>query len=309
MATTTPYDTPPEYHGPLSAERDRPERDDENKLIAKAIKRENRRSLARIFLPKTLAAPQPRPFQWMISYHYFPEQYHAESIRNQTPWYLLLRCLFADLPEQLESGLGSTVSWRDHQVKVEYPTSNSKRNGFPLLKWGQRVVFSERTEEQPNWFTGRWLVVGYLWSDNREWARSEGRVGKLASPSNTVCMRAFEKLPPMLRPKSKRRYFSRFYQLDRASDSPEAVVTMFHRLSDYPYRHPPPALPETPVPERLSRACSLMNNEARDFLYGPSSQDPARDIWPGNTDHPSCKEDCRMQTAGLPSGGSASKPE
>lgn len=208
----------------------------------------------------------------MISSHYFPEHYHNESLRDQTPWYLLLRCLLIDLPEQLENGLG-TVSWRDHQVKVENVPRHWALNSHPQLKWGQRVVFSERTEEHPNWLTGRWLVVAYLWSDNREWARSENRIGKLVSLSNTVCIRAFEKLP-LIHDDSKRRFFMRFYQLDRTSDKPEALTTLFPYPPPptYFYRHPPPNPPGTPVSQSLSRLCSLMNNEARAFLYGPSEK-------------------------------------
>ncbi|KAB5563536.1 hypothetical protein GE09DRAFT_786350 [Coniochaeta sp. 2T2.1] len=323
MAATTHYDTPPKRHGPAWLERFDPEKDD-NELAAKAINRQNRRSTARrtilrgllsftnpcTSLPITLAAPQPRPFQGLISSHYFPEQYHNESLRDQTPWYLLLRCLFIDLPEQLENGLG-TVPWRDHKVKVEDLTRDWANNSHSQLKWGQRVVFSERTEEQhPNWLTGRWLVVAYLWSDDREWARSENRIGKLVSLSNTVCIRAFENTPPKYNPDSKRRVFTRFYQLDRTSDNPEALITLFPRLPCYLYRHPPPTLPGTPVSQSLSRLCSLMNNEARAFLYGPSSsQDPFRDIWLGNTDRPCCRG-CRMQTAaGIPPESSPSKPD
>jgi hypothetical protein len=196
----TAYDTQPKQHGPAWKERFYPEIDD-NKLIAKAINRQNRRSTARrtrlmrllsftnpgTSLPLTLAAPQPRPFRWMISSHYFPEEHHYTSLRNVTPWYLLLRCMFIDLPEQLENELG-TVSWRDHQVKVENRTRVFDSGNFdhPQLKWGQRAVFSERTEEYPNWLTGRWLVVAWLWSDNREWAWSENRVVKPVSLPNTV---------------------------------------------------------------------------------------------------------------------------
>lgn len=197
MTAYVGYDTPPKQHGPAFVERFATERDD-NELIAKAINCQNRRSLARrTILRRLLLFPNPcnplpvpptRPFQWMIESHYFPEEYHAESLRNQAPWYLLLRCLLIDLPEQLENGLG-TVLWRDYQVEDSSSETEFLTRPWPLnrqLKWGQRIVFSERTEEQPNWLTGRWLVVGYLWSDNREWAQTANRIGKLASFSNTI---------------------------------------------------------------------------------------------------------------------------
>ena len=107
---------------------------------------------------------------------------------------------------------------------------------------------------------------------------------------------------------TKRLYFGRFSQLDRALDNPEALVTLFSPDSYHLGYHPRPALPGSPVSERLSRLCKLMNNEATAFLYGPSSQDPARVIWPGNTDGPS-RKDCRMHTAAIPYGYSASNPE
>jgi hypothetical protein len=80
----------------------------------------------------------------MISSHYFPEEYHAESLRNETPWYLLIRYLLIDLPEQLENRLG-TVSWRDYQVKdysgeTKFLTRKSTYS-CPQLKWGLRIFF------------------------------------------------------------------------------------------------------------------------------------------------------------------------
>jgi hypothetical protein len=121
-------------------------------------------------------------------------------------------------------------------------------------------------------------------------------------------IRAFEKLPLMCHTDSNVQYFSRFYQLDRSSDKPEPLITLFPRLSYCPYRHPPPVLPEFPVSQRLSSLCSLMNNEVRAFLYGPSSQDPARDIWLGNTDRP-CGKELSDADSRLPPESSPSKPE
>ncbi|OIW26082.1 hypothetical protein CONLIGDRAFT_635831 [Coniochaeta ligniaria NRRL 30616] len=246
--------------------------------------RDHGRKTTTYSLPTNLAVPPTRPFQWEIASHYFPEGYHAKSLRFKAPWYLLLRCFLIDLPEQLGNGL-DTVSWRDHQVKDSYYCSASTQlrtynrfiSGSPL-KWGLRVVFSERSEGQPGWLIGRWLVVGWLFCNNPEWARSVN-IGNLATPSNTICIRGLENVPPSHNPNSKTRFFKRFYQLDRSAAEPEPLITLFARRSSYGYSSLPP---EAPVPERLSRLCGLMNNEGRAFLYGPSSQEPAWETRHGN---------------------------
>lgn len=172
--------------------------EDDNISVAKEIKRKNRRKKIRhiinscltftnrrIALPANLAAPQIRPFQWMISSYYLPEEYQAKSTQGQSPWYLLLRCMLIDLPEQLENGL--STSWRDYEVEDTGGTKFLPRDwgcwNFPQLKWGRRIVFSEQTRDEPRWLIGRWLVVAYLWSDSREWLRGVN-VGNLISFNN-----------------------------------------------------------------------------------------------------------------------------
>ncbi|KAK3986184.1 hypothetical protein QBC44DRAFT_248778 [Cladorrhinum sp. PSN332] len=123
---------------------------------------------------------------WMISSYHIPEEYQAESVRPQSPWNLALRCMLIDLPEQLENGIGT--SWRGHQVREKGETKFLIRKGgrcstFPRLRWGRRIVFSEQTKDEPRWPTGRWLIVAYLWSDNREWLRS-AKVENLISFQN-----------------------------------------------------------------------------------------------------------------------------
>lgn len=202
MSRSSRYDTPPKRHGATFTERYvHEEKDIDNELIAKAFYGPDQRVKTRHVilrcltlrnprpsLPAKPAVPQTRPFHWKIATHYYPEEYHAESLRRQAPWYLLVRVFAIDLPEQLENGL-DRESWRDHQVKdCSGETQILTRNGnygCRQLKWGRRIVFSERTEEQPNWLIGRWLVVAYLWSDNQEWLRS-ANVGNLASLRNTV---------------------------------------------------------------------------------------------------------------------------
>jgi len=178
--------------------------EDENISAAKKIKRQNRH--AKTFhiiksclkftnpgagLPSNTVAPQVRDFPWMISSYYVPEEYQDESIREQTPWVVELRCMLIDLTRQLERGIGT--SWRDHQVKdqsanekefLSRTPANYKRC-FPSLRWGRRIVFSERAGEEPRYLTGNWLVVAYLWSDSREWLRN-ANVGNLISFNNVL---------------------------------------------------------------------------------------------------------------------------
>jgi len=174
------------------------EAEDDNISAAKEIKLQNRRNKIQHFVkrclpftnldpgqPANLAAPQARPFRWMISSYHTPEEYQAESVRRHSPWHLLLRCMLIDLPEQLESGIGTW--WRDCQVQekgeMKFFTRTHFCYTFPRLKWGRRIVFSEQTKDEPRWLTGRWLIVAYLWSDSREWLQS-ANVGSLLSFQN-----------------------------------------------------------------------------------------------------------------------------
>jgi hypothetical protein len=138
--------------------------------------------------PANLAAPEIRRFQWAISSYYLPEGYQVNTERRQSPWYLLVRCLLVDLPEQLEDGLGT--SWRDHRVQdtgeTRLLTRRSYCSDFPPLRWGRRIVFSEQTSDgESRWLTGDWLFVAYLWSDNRAWLRCVD-VGNLVSFDSAV---------------------------------------------------------------------------------------------------------------------------
>ena len=176
----------------------KPQDEDDNIYVAKKAKQQNRRNEMRHFAkrcltstnldpgqPANLAAPQARPFRWMISSYHTLEEYQAPNVRENSPWYLLLRCMLVDLPEQLEQGIGT--SWRDCQVQekggMKFLTRGSNSSFFTRLKWGRRVVFSEQTKDEPRWFTGRWLIVAYLWSDSREWLRV-ANVGNLLSYQN-----------------------------------------------------------------------------------------------------------------------------
>lgn len=93
-----------------------PSYEDDNRYIARRVKRQNR--LGRICHvvhsclklasplskpPTAQVVPKKRPFKWMISSHHVAEAYQDKSIRCQSPWYLLLRYLFVDPREQLEN--------------------------------------------------------------------------------------------------------------------------------------------------------------------------------------------------------------
>ena len=197
MSETRPYPPLDELH-PYFHWR-RAEAEDDNISAAKDIKQQNRRNKIQHFVkrcltstkldsgpPANLAAPQARPFRWMISSYHTPEEYQAPNVRRHSPWYLLLRCMLVDLYEQLEDGIGT--SWRDCQIQekgdMKFLTRRSNCSFFPRLKWGRRIVFSEQTTDESRWLTGRWLVVVYLWSDSREWLRIVN-VGNLLTFQNT----------------------------------------------------------------------------------------------------------------------------
>ncbi|KAK0726439.1 hypothetical protein B0T21DRAFT_350572 [Apiosordaria backusii] len=254
------------------------EDEDDNISAAKEIKRQNRRNKIQHFVkrcltftnldlgqPANLAAPQARPFRWMISSYHTPEEYQAKSVWRQSPWYLLLRCMLIDLPEQLESGIGT--SWRDCQVQekgeMKFLTRKAGCSTFPRLKWGRRIVFSEQTKDEPRWLTGRWLIVAYLWSDSREWLRS-ANVKNLLSFQNAFCIRAFERVPSM----HSGHYFAyrQFYQSEKVSDELKRLVTLFRHVGYY-NAHAPLIPLCRPVPDTLSELSRLMNKEAIALLY------------------------------------------
>jgi hypothetical protein len=139
--------------------------------------------------PANLVAPEARRFRWMISSYHIPEEYQAPvTLRRESPWYLTLRCILINLPEQPESGIGT---WRDYQVQqkkgeMKFLARRFFCHTFPRLKWGRRIVFSEQTKDDgggPRWLTGDWLIVAYLWSGSREWLRC-ANVGSLLTLRN-----------------------------------------------------------------------------------------------------------------------------
>lgn len=159
MATLRPYPPLNEEH-PYFHWRDA-EVEDDNISAAKEIKRQNRRNKIQYFIkrclpftnldpgqqPANLAAPQARPFRWMISSYHIPEEYQAQGVWQQSPWNLTLRCMLIDLPEQLENGIGTR--WQDLQVQekegeTKFLVRKSGCSTFPRLRWGRRIVFQNK---------------------------------------------------------------------------------------------------------------------------------------------------------------------
>lgn len=62
---------------------------------------------------RALVIPKKRPFKWMIMTFHPPEEYHSTDVEDYTPWYLVMRYLLVDLPEQLENleNIGSLKAW------------------------------------------------------------------------------------------------------------------------------------------------------------------------------------------------------
>lgn len=80
---------------------------------------------------------------------HFPEEHQAESLRNESPWYLSLRFLFVDL-EDIPS---CADTWRRCQVRLspgavpgekEFQRRSTSPTGFPYLRWGKRIVSLEQ---------------------------------------------------------------------------------------------------------------------------------------------------------------------
>lgn len=152
--------------------------EDDNKAVARSIRRRNkikdltRRLLSymklRIRVPENKPLPEERSFPWEISSYYMPVEYQTRSNHPWSPWFLAVRFMLADLPEQLKNGIGT--SWRDHPVKTG-PLHEAywSKAAFTRLQWGVRMVFSEQDWEHPGWLMGRWLVVAYLWAGDYEW--------------------------------------------------------------------------------------------------------------------------------------------
>lgn len=165
-----------------------PDDEDDNITIAKRAKRHNRRMrIDKVFDGMVegvavgkpyLAIPKKRAFRWMFMSFHAPEEYHAADVEDHAPWYLVMRYLLVDLPEQLENleNNVSLKSWRNHPVEdpkgLKYLHRPPHVQGYFYQKWGRRIVFSEQAEEEPRSLTGRWLVVAYIWSDSREWLKN-----------------------------------------------------------------------------------------------------------------------------------------
>ncbi|KAK3350182.1 hypothetical protein B0T25DRAFT_549989 [Lasiosphaeria hispida] len=259
--------------------------EDDNIFITKMAKHQTRQRRIRHTLsncftftylrprpPADPATPQIRPFRWIITSCYLPQEYHAQTLQKQSPWYLLLRCMLTDLPGQLENGIGTP--WRDHQLKDTRESkalapshsgihSDMRCSAFSKLRWGRRIVFSELSKDEPQYLTGRWLISAYLWSESREWLQNVD-VRSLITFDNATCIRGLEKASCNICP-SPRPEFKIFYQLDQLLGEPKPAL--LSHASHPCCRNNSAIPPGAPIPQRLSKLGQLMDKEARTLLY------------------------------------------
>ncbi|KUI69763.1 hypothetical protein VM1G_11614 [Cytospora mali] len=192
MSTPRSQQTCPGDHGPSSPS---PNirllgDEDDNNLNDEALRKRCRggllRYIARRLTNRASSVPPPpcppRVFNWMITSCHFPEEYQADSLRRQTPWFIFFRFLFCELND-----IPSCAdTWRRCEVHapndMEPPLRNARPLNYTNLKWGKRVVFSEQTDDK-QWLTGRWLVVAYVWAESREWLQHVN-IGRLISFGN-----------------------------------------------------------------------------------------------------------------------------
>lgn len=119
-------------------------KEDENLTIAKSLKRHHRRNKiyhavnSRLKLTNLLVTPptvpaihKKRDFRWSIWSCHVPKEFQAKKVRDYTPWYLVIRYLLVDLPEQLENVI-SMRPWRNHLV--EDPKGPRYLNRLPCIQ-------------------------------------------------------------------------------------------------------------------------------------------------------------------------------
>ncbi|KAK3687512.1 hypothetical protein B0T22DRAFT_510243 [Podospora appendiculata] len=137
-------------------------------------------------------APEPRPFRWLIESTHYAEGYGTTAtMKNASPWVLRFRCLLVDLPALVEDG--STIAWRGYAASSRTSTEAVAcfRHGSACIPfhckcdcghgtWGRRVVFSEQDRGDARVQAGSWLVVAYIWADDRQWVE-EVDVGSMLS--------------------------------------------------------------------------------------------------------------------------------
>ncbi|KAL6812529.1 hypothetical protein J3E69DRAFT_376325 [Trichoderma sp. SZMC 28015] len=245
--------------------------EDPNKALAEKIKRQRLTyMLSHLTVPfKNLFVdikrhsemiPKVRSFRWLVSSYHVPEGYQD----GRAPWRMLVRTYFKDLPRQLrqEDDIRSIKLWRTIPLRkgpvidhTEHDKAPSKmtccRRDFISLYWNDKY----RT------LGGDWLIVVYLWADDRIWAKNTC-VKDLISFSSVTGIRAWEWVKPV-DSRSKTPYL--FYELERDMEGTlKDTVFGGNAYKDY---DPVPIQPGDPVPTRLSGLRRLMNEQARQLLY------------------------------------------
>lgn len=156
--------------------------EDPNKALAEKIKRQRLTyMLSHLTVPfKNLFVdikchpemiPKVRSFRWLVSSYHVPEGYQD----GRAPWRMLVRTYFKDLPRQLrqENDIRSIKLWRtipsrkgpviDHTEHDKAPSNMTCcRRDFISLYWNDKY----RT------LGGDWLIVVYLWTNDRKWAKN-----------------------------------------------------------------------------------------------------------------------------------------
>ncbi|TPX13427.1 uncharacterized protein E0L32_006157 [Thyridium curvatum] len=257
--------------------------EDDNKAIAKRYKRhqaKNRnqfsptkvaedRELSTSLLPSPI--PKPRSFKWVTETHHVPAEFQTKKLRGKAPWYLHLRFLMTNLPEQLSEDSSGVKSWRDRAVKGG-KVFRRYSLGSNLI-WGRRCVFSEREIGYPYWLTGNWLVVAYLWGTSKAWVQ-QADIRDLVSFDSTYRIRVYEH---QYYPFDNAAGWARHYEIERKAEG------IYHRLFHYQPRPgvvPPPVLPGTTTPYGHSILGDLLNRKVKGLVLASGEKDKGREPSP-----------------------------
>ncbi|SPQ23447.1 efa6b71e-b33f-4783-b0f6-6da7271c2635 [Thermothielavioides terrestris] len=118
------------------------------------------------FNPAKYGGESPRRFEWLVESEHFPVGFQRPQAQYLAAWRVLVRCLFQSLPSTLEV---SQLPWRLFPV---LPGEQAEPCRGPIgrsLGSCRRVVFSELTDDERRRPCGNWLMVAYVWSDDRDW--------------------------------------------------------------------------------------------------------------------------------------------
>lgn len=156
--------------------------EDPNKALAEKIKRQRwTYMLSRVTVPfKNLFVdikrhperiPEVRTFRWLVSSYHSPEGYRF----GQAPWRMLVRTYFKDLPRQLrqENDKKSVKSWRTIPARKGPAIDKTDHDKVPSeMTCCRRDIFSLCWNDKNRTLGGDWLIVVYLWLNDRRWAKN-----------------------------------------------------------------------------------------------------------------------------------------